>query len=250
MKNSKLVALELNRLSNAEVAQFITRFLDDFSKSGLSEDTDVDFKNLLDSLKVQLPVFNASLDQIRSSEESSKITKADTERDDAFKALRNALNAYQKTKENSEKESFTKLNLLISEYKDVMGNNYEVQTKRITNLVERLQSDTYKSDVKELAIGKFVTRLAASNTHFEQLFAKRSFETSQRQNYDTKSLKKELLDNYRKIATYIMAIADVRQDDFYKDTLVIINNSRKYFADTILARRTKKKESKKEDKTE
>ncbi|ATA89422.1 hypothetical protein CGC58_06595 [Capnocytophaga stomatis] len=248
MRNSNLIALDVSKLYNAELAQLITRFLDDFLKSNLDLEHDADFKRVLESLKSQLPTFNAASDQIRGSSDSSKIRKADYERGFAFKALSNALKAYQKTNEPNEKDAYEALNLIVSEYKGINSNSYEVQTNRLANLVERLQSNAYKNHVKELSIEKFVIRLSNANTHFDELFAKRSFEISQRQNYDTKSLRKAILEDYRKLVNYVAAIAEVRENSFYKDTLVIINNSRKYFADTILARRTKKKEAKKEDK--
>ncbi|GET45654.1 DUF6261 family protein [Capnocytophaga felis] len=249
MRNSNLIALDISKLYNAELAQLVTRFLDDFLKSNLDLEKDSDFKRLLESLRSQLPTFNAASDQIRGSSESSKIKKADYDRGVAFKSLKSALQAYQNTKEANEKDAYEALNLIISEYKGISRNSYEVQTNRLANLVERLQSSAYKNHVKELFIEKFVTRLLNANTHFDELFARRSFEISQRQNYDTKSLRKSILEDYRKLVNYVAAIAEVREDSFYKDTLTIINNSRKYFADIILSRRTKKKEAKKDDKT-
>ena len=42
--------------------------------------------------------------------------------------------------------------------------------------------------------------------------------------------------DYNTLANYIVALANVKTDPFYKDTLAVINNSRKYFSD-VLARR-------------
>ncbi|GIM49931.1 DUF6261 family protein [Capnocytophaga stomatis] len=248
MKNNNLVALDTSKLYNVELAQLVTRFLDDFLKSNLDLEKDADLKRLIDSLKSQLPIFNAASDQVRGSSESSKIRKASYEREVAFKSFKSALKAYQNSKEANEKDAYESINLVLSEYKGLEGNSYEVQTNRLVNLVERLQSGVYKNQLKELSIEKFVTRLANANTHFDELFAKRSFEISQRQNYDTKTIRKTILEDYRKLVNYVAAIAEVREDNFYKDTLVVINNSRRYFADTILSRRTKKKEAKKDTK--
>lgn len=248
MKNNNLVALDMSKLHNVELYQLMSRFLDDFFKSNLDLEKDGDFKRLIESLKTQLPIFNAASNQLRANNDSSKIRNADNERGSAFKSLKNALRAYQSTKEENEKEAYDAINLVLSEYKGLESSSYEVQTNRIVNLVERLKSDTYKKHIKELSIEKFVTRLENSNTHFDELFAKRSFEGSQKQNYDTKIIRKSILEDYRKLVNYVYAIAEVREDNFYKDTLVIINNSRRYFADTILSRRTKKKDTKKENK--
>lgn len=246
MRMKKLTALDITKLYNAEFAQLIARFLEDFSKSDLEANTDEDLKELMESLKTQLPDFNAASDQVRASGESAKIVQADSERDATLRALKDALKAYRNTKVHSEKEAYTALDLLLSEYKGVETNSYEVQTNRLANLVERLQSEAYKKHVNELAIAKFVERLHQANTHFDELFANRSFLLSQRKKYNANELRKALVFDYRKICNYVEAVANVRKDNFYTEMLAIINNSRKYFADTVLSRRTKKKEAKKE----
>ena len=45
-----------------------------------------------------------------------------------------------------------------------------------------------------------------------------------------------MLDDYSKMINYIVAMANVKSDAFYKSVLDVINNSRKYFSD-VLARR-------------
>lgn len=246
MKTNKLTALDITKLYNAEFAQLVARFLEDFSKSSLEANTYEDLNRLMESLRANLPDFNAASDQVRASSESAKIVKADSERDATLRAFKDALKAYRSTKENGEKEAYMALDLLLSEYKGVETNSYEMQTNRLANLVERLQSNSYKKHVDELAIGKFVERLSQANTYFDELFANRSFLLSQRKKYNANELRKVLVSDYRKICNYVEAVANVRQEAFYTEMLAIINNSRKYFADTVLSRRTKKKEAKKE----
>lgn len=197
-----------------------------------------------------LPAFSAALDQVRGNEESAKIAEANKEREATFSSLRDALKAYRTTKEANEKTAYSALFLLISEYKGIEDDSYEAKTNRLSTLVERLRSQAYQHHVNELTLGKFVTRLADANTFFNQLFAKRSFQISQKPTINVKEQRAKILEVYRKAVTYVAAIADVRDDSFYKDTLVIINNSRKYFSDTLLARRSKKKTSKEEVKKE
>lgn len=248
MKNNKIIPLELNRLSNAEFVALLERFLQDLSKSSIDLETDADLKVFVENIREQLPVFKNSLDQIRGSEVSKKITTADTERDASLKAIRNIVKAYQNTTIPSEKEAFEKINLLISEYKGLENNSYEAQNTRIANLVDRLQSSTYKKEVNELLLGKFVTRLAQADANFKTLFSERSLENSQKQTINTKEVRTSLSDMYRKIGAYIFAVYEIRKVDFYKDFIFIYNNSRKYFADTLLSRRGKKKEGKMTEK--
>lgn len=250
MRNMKLSPIDLTRLSNAELSQFISRFIDDFSKSGLNADTDEDLKKIITSMQGQLPNFISALDQVRTNEESSKVAKADKERDFAFRSIRDAIKPYKNTKDANEKTAYTALFLLISEYKGLEGNSYEAQTARLNNLVERLQSSAYTHHTNTLSVGKFVTRLSQANTEFEKVFANRSFLNAQKPTINASELRKELVDQYKKLSYYIVATANVKEDSFYRDTLTILNNSRKYFADTLLSRRNKKKETKKITKKE
>ncbi len=243
---SNLVNLDLSRLRNADVASLLGRLFEDFSKASLSAETDAEFKVLFDSIQQQLSVYNAGLDQVRASEDSSKISKVDAVRDNDLKALKDSLKPFRNSAVQKEKEAYEALMLLLSEYKGVEKDNYETQTTRLAILLERLQGDTYKKAVKELAIERFITRLESSNTEFKQIFAKRSLETLQKTTYDVKALRKVLIEDYRKLTNYVASLAAVKQDTFYKEVLSVINNGRKYFADTILSRRSVKKEAPKE----
>lgn len=45
-----------------------------------------------------------------------------------------------------------------------------------------------------------------------------------------------MITDYHTMINYILALANVKSNTFYKDVLAVINNSRKYFSD-VLARR-------------
>lgn len=245
MEQIKLTNLDVARLYNAELSSLMERFFDDFSKTTLSLDTDAVFKTAYEEMKAQLTVYNTGLDQVRTSEDSTKVVKADALRDADFKAFKNSVKPFRTSLHASESEAYTALNLLLAEYKGVENDSYEVQTTRLANLIERLQSDLYKKHVRELGIGRFVTRLNESNAAFKEIFSKRSFDMLQKPTYDVKKLRKELTESYRKMVNYVLALAQMTQQPFYTETLEVLNNGRKYFSDTILARRTGKKEAKK-----
>lgn len=246
MGKIKLANLDVSRLHNAEFSSLIQRFFNDFSKTSLPIDTDTIFKTSFETIKSQLAIYNAGLDQVRTSEDSTKVVKADALRDADFKSLKNSLKPFRTSLHASELEAYTALHLLLSEYKGVENDSYEVQTTRLNNLLERLKSSTYKKHIDELGIERFVVRLTNSNTAFKEIFSKRSFETLQKPSYDVKKLRKELTESYRKLVNYVLALSQMTQEPFYTETLEVFNNGRKYFADTILSRRLSKKEEKKE----
>lgn len=143
MNTSTLSSLHLNGLQNAEFGQLIVRFFEDFNSSSLDVNADLDFKKLYDALQLQIPTYNAALDQVRASEESKQIAEFDHTRDLDVKALRDSLRPYRNSRIQSEIDAYTVLNLLISEYKDVENESYESETNKLNSLIARLQSSDY-----------------------------------------------------------------------------------------------------------
>lgn len=235
----------MNGLQNAEFGQLIVRFFEDFNTKSLDINVDPDFKRLYEALQDRLPAYNAALDQIRASEESEQIFKLDKVRDRDIQALRDSLKPYRNAKTQTETDAYNAIRLLISEYKGVEDDSYESETNRLNSLIGRLQSPEFYNSALTLGIEKFIMNLAASNTDFNQLFAQRSFKTSQKVVADVKALRKTLASDYKTMADYIAAVASVREDIYYKDILIIINNGRNYFSNVVLSRRMGNKDAKK-----
>lgn len=235
----------MNGLQNAEFGQLIVRFFEDFNTKSLDINVDVDFKRLYEALQNQLPAYNAALDQIRASEESEQIFKLDKVRDRDIQALRDSLKPYRNAKTQTETDAYNTIQLLISEYKGVEDDSYESETNRLNSLIGRLQSQDFYNSALTLGIEKFIMNLAASNTDFNQLFAQRSFKTSQKVVADVKALRKTLASDYKTMTNYIAAMASVKEDIYYKDILTIINNGRNYFSNVVLSRRMGNKDAKK-----
>lgn len=233
----KLVSLDAARLHHAEFGQMIVRFFEDFERSTLDVNRDTDFKRLYDSLQTKLPAYNRALDQIRASEETKAIAELDHVRDADFQALNDSLRPYKNAKTQYETDSYTALSILLSEYKGADKESYEAETNKLNTLIDRLQTADFSSHVTNLGIGRFVVSLSDSNTAFNDLFAKRSFNTSQKQTFDAKSLRSALYTDYKTMAAYVAAMVSVKDDSYYKDVLAIINNGRNYFSKVVLARR-------------
>lgn len=237
----KLSSLDASRLHHAEFGQMIVRFFEDLGNSTLDVNKDPDFKKIHDVLQVQLPAYNKALDQIRASEETKAIAELDHVRDADFQALNDSLRPYKNAKTQYETDSYTALSLLLSEYKGADKDSYEAETNKLNTLIGRLQSSDFASHVSNLGVGRFVMSLSDSNTAFNDLFAKRSYNTSQKETFDIKALRSALYADYKKMSSYIAAMASVKDDPFYKDALSIINNGRNYFSKVVLARRSGKK---------
>ncbi|HCR77543.1 MAG TPA: hypothetical protein DIW37_14290 [Chryseobacterium sp.] len=239
MEKLKLTSVHIPSLHHAEFGQFIVRFFEDFAQTSLDANTDGDFKTLFDKIQNQLPAYNSALDQIRASEETEKIAGADKVRDKDVQALKDSLKPYRNAKTDAEKDAYTSLKLLLDQYKGVEDAAYEEETNKLNLLVAKLQSPEYSSHVATLGIVKFVNHLADSNTAFNDLFSHRSYQTSQKQVYDVKALRKSLTDDYRQMTDYISVMANLKADPFYKDVLAVVNNPRKYFSDVLAKRKGK-----------
>lgn len=236
MEKLKLTPLYTQGLHHAEFGQFIIRLYEDFGKTTLDASYDADFKSMFDGLQSQITIYNKALDQVRASEESKKIAEADHSRDVDLQALKDSIKPYRNAKNETEKNAYTAIKIVLDQYKGVENNAYEEETIKINTLVAKLQSTDYTAYITTLGISKFITQLSASNVAFNDLFAHRSYQTSQKETYDVRALRKVMTSDYSTLVKYVLALANVKTDSFYKEVLAVINNSRKYFSD-VLARR-------------
>ena len=244
MKKAKLNPIYLQGLHHAEFGQFINRFINDFSEANLNLNTDADFKTLFDDLKSKVPTYNKSLVQIRENENTKKITELDKERDNDFQALKDSIKPYRNAKKDPQIKAYNTLKILLDEYKNIATLSYEEETKKISSLLSSLKSSDYQSHITTLKIEEFISELEKSNTAFNTLFGERSAQNIGKDSYDTKALRKEITDIYRKLTIYIFAVVEIKTNPFYRKTLEVINNSRKYYADTLAKRNGQKTEKK------
>ncbi len=232
----KLIKFDISRLHHAEFGQFITRLFEDFTQSKISIEKDADFKTLFEQLKAKKPIYGKALEQIRENENTQKISELDTERDQDFQALRDSIKPYRNTKKDQQKQAYNALKIVLDEYRKVTALSYEEQTKKINTLIATLKGTENKAHISALNIGGFLEELEQSNTAFNTLFGQRSAQNIGKESFDTKALRREMTEIYRKLCAYVLALAEIKSDEFYKKALEIINNSRKYYADTLAKR--------------
>ena len=244
MKKAKLTPIYLQGLHHAEFGQFIDRFINDFSEANLDLNTDTDFKTIFEGLKAKTPAYNKALMQIRENENTKKIAELDKERDNEFQALKDSIKPYRNAKKDPQIKAYNTLKILLDEYKNIATLSYEEETKKIGSLLSSLKSEDYQPHITTLKIEEFTRELEKSNTAFNTLFGERSAQNIGKESYDTKALRKEITDIYRKLTNYIIVLVEIKTDPFYRKTLEVINNSRKYYADTLAKRNGQKTEKK------
>lgn len=232
----KLIEISTSRLQNLEVGQFIIRFLTDFQNQNLDATVDPDFKRLLDELKTQSPLYEASLLQIRAKAESEELAKLDMVRDKALRTLRRALLVTEFSQDIAEQEAYASLKIILKTYRDIENQNYEAESLAIDTLVTELRSPKNALAVQRLGLERYVNKVEETNTIFKNTFDKRSTNTISTEVFDTKLLRKNIIQAYKNLSEYVLVMAKTKNTPFYSETLTILNNGRKYFSD-ILARR-------------
>lgn len=237
MTSSKLIAFQARRLHHAEYAQFISRFLDDLDKSGLRYNTDEVLTQAVAQVRTKLPAFKKALEQVRASDKTELLAEKDKQRDNDFRVLKDSLKLYRHSRKPAEQAAYTSLNLLFKQHKLTHRTSYEAETTLLTALLDKLALAPYQEQVTTLGIKKFVDNLAESNSAFDTLFASRSKENLTKVSYDTKALRAELATAYQQVADYIQLMSQLKALKLYKDLLDVVNNSRAYYADVIVAKR-------------
>ena len=232
----KLYPIATSQLQYLETGQFIIRFLTDFENLNLDPATDPEFKTLYDNLKIQSPIYDVALMQIRAKTETELLIAQDEIRDKKLATLRRAVGVYRYSDEPEEKSAYNLLKILLSVYKKIEDANFEAETLGLSNLDAELKNATYAPAVQTLGLVVHVTNLETANNNFKTTFNTRSTTTINTAVYNTKLLRKNILVTYRDLAEYVFVMAKRKKTDFFVNTFTVVNNGRKYFAD-ILAKR-------------
>lgn len=234
----KLYSLNIGRLSYLDSGQFIVRYLTDFQNSGLDPATDPDFKLIHDALKAQSPLFNSALMQVRAKAESEEIQALDLRRDQKMATLRRAHSVFEYTDIAAELAAYKVIKIVLKTYRDIERENFEAESLGLSNLAAALENAANLPSVQILKLEGHLGILKVANDQFKAKFNSRSSDTISTVVYNTKLLRKNILDTYKNLAEYALVMAKNRSTNpFYADLLTIVNNGRAYFA-PIVARKT------------
>lgn len=233
----KLQQISLNRLQYVESGQFINRFLTDFDSLGLDPSEDPEFQLSYDSLKEQAVVYELALMQIRAKAASGALAQLDQVRDQKYATLRQALLVHRYTDDPAEKSAYTLIRIVLKTYRNLIRMNFEAETLAINTLLSTLRSAQYLPAIQTLGMENHITVLETANEAFKAIFDSRSTETITTTVYDTKMLRKTILNTYTELAQYCVIMAKRKNTPYYNQIVTAINHGRKYYAD-ILAHRS------------
>lgn len=232
----KLHKLSLSQLHYVESGQFIIRFLTDFQNSNLVATEDAEFNTLYQSLLQQSPVYDRALMQIQSWAESKQLIVLDNARDKKMATVRTAVYTFRHTDNADEKRAYDLIQTLLKTYRGVERMNFEAESLAVDNFIAELRGSRFSGATAILGLENHLVNLENANTNFKTLFSNRSTTINTTEVFDTKALRKKILDTYKDLAEYVAVMAKRKSTPFYTELLTILNTGRSYFSD-IIARR-------------
>ncbi|MCW6659833.1 DUF6261 family protein [Aerococcaceae bacterium NML191292] len=231
-----LLKLPAGYLHAEEKSQIVARLVTEVESSKVKL-TDEDVKRLFTRLKSKLTAFQSAKLSSRKSKHTALLKEADKTRDIDIKALYAGIRTYRSSTRPQEQQAYRNLYYLCEPYKKMLTTNYEQETAMIAKLLTQLKSEKYQADITALSLTKLVTNLTESQKQFEALFTTRVKEELNKEPVNYYTLCNELFEEYKRFCQLIDALAWAKGSDTYQKLLAIINNGRKYTADTV-ARRT------------
>jgi hypothetical protein len=234
-----LEPLRVASLTQLEAGQLIDQHIIDVDKIDAPTITDASVKIYFANIKTKQTAYRMGLSPIVKSTFTSKIAASDLVRDTDIEALFMAMDLGGLSDNAAEREAYNNLIVIKSSFKDLAILNYNSETLGIEKLVETLESSKFAADCNVLGLGKYITRLKNSNAKFKALFGDRLDETTGKENYDVKALRKTLFKEYGDFAKYVesqaKAPANVNNPE-YATILDKLNTTRKYYADALARR--------------
>ena len=119
----KLQSLNVARLTNLEFAQHVKSVLNGITT--LNNATDEGFTNYLTQLETSSGQYDKAMVQVKKSDETEKIAKADQTRDTAISALMRYLKVFELSEDEEEVLAYKSLNALVKTYKNLQTWNFE-----------------------------------------------------------------------------------------------------------------------------
>lgn len=209
----KIARINLAHLRNEEHFQLQTEFKAEISQFGAKT------LNIESVFANYLPLYQQeeeALQLIRKSATTEQLTDADTERDEIYRGVADAVKSALNHFDPNKRAAATRLKVLIDQYGNVARKPYNEETAAINKLMVEVKGK-YAPDVNALALTDWFATLEAKNNGFDTLMKSR---------YSEEAAKTELRMNQVRIAVD----AAYRELIERIEALVLINGPQGYEA--------------------
>lgn len=235
----KINEFSLARLRNEEHFQFHTSFRD---LVVATKATNLKIEVLFAVYQPQLASELESLDVVRKSSISDDLIVADTERDNVFRgmcdAVKSGLNHYDANVQAAAK----RLQILLDTYGNLAAKNYDAETGGIVSLLNDLNSG-YVADARVLALEGWINELGAKNKAYDDLKNNRYSTEASKTILRMKEERVKTDNIYRQITERINALIIVEGEAVYAGFVNELNKRIEGFDNTVTLRRAKAKKA-------
>lgn len=235
----KINEFSLARLRNEEHFQFHTSFRD---LVVTTKATILKIEALFTVYQPQLTSELESLDVVRKNSISDDLIVADTERDNVFRgmcdAVKSGLNHYDANVQAAAK----RLQILLDTYGNLAAKNYDAETGGIVSLLNDLNSG-YVADARVLALEGWINELGAKNKAYDDLKNNRYSTEASKTILRMKEERVKTDNIYRQITERINALIIVEGEAVYAGFVNELNKRIEGFDNTVTLRRAKAKKA-------
>lgn len=112
-----VAALNVRLLSNVDAAQLVQRFVTQVDSESLSLGDDEVIAKLMGQICETLPTFQKSLNQVKGSSDSAKLSQLDRLRDQTLQLFFDAIDLYRYEEDEEKKRAYEDLNRLFKTFK-------------------------------------------------------------------------------------------------------------------------------------
>jgi hypothetical protein len=236
----KLHNLNLSKLYHLEAGQLVKSNITNLATAGIDLATDGSIQNYITQLTADSQQMDLALLQIQAQQETDELETLDMKRDTSVRVLRMQLNIYKSSDNPAEVAAYKVLKPAFTTYKNIEKLNYEAENNAIDNFIDELAKPIYATAIATLNLSGLIARMSNDNVAFKNLFSTRSVITAGTIKYDTKAIRKTMLENYNAYAGYVLSLTNATAglpiNAYYSSVFEIVNTIRKYYSD-LLARR-------------
>jgi hypothetical protein len=232
----KLYPISTSRLHIDEAGQFIVRLLSDVQQLDINIQSDPIVAAYWAGLGGQSEIFMKALKQIYAQKETKELAELDNKRDKCLIAIRRQIEVFEYYEIGQEKEAYDAAKVIMNNWKGLETANYEAETIGIRNLLDTWEQ--YRGYVNLLNLEPHLNNLRNAADIFESKFSNRSIVAAAKEVYDAIAIKKEILQQYKDMAEYVLVTAkNENSNEMYSKLLDVINNVRHYFAHVLAVRK-------------
>jgi hypothetical protein len=212
---TKLNKPDVAHFNNGDHVEFHVTSYDLFKKN----ESVIDASNLLTAYQAKVKQETNIFKWLRGSEYTERKAEVDHERGKVFTGMVGMVHSYEKHIDATLRDHAKHVARLIDNYGTLYEADYDAETAGIDSIIEKLQSNEYRTSTLALQLVPWITELTRLNDLFKTYVLDTEAETGKRPDISPKQARKETDDAMRNITSRIESMINLNGDYLFK-TLV------------------------------